>query len=146
MADTFNKKEREKKKELKRKEKLSRKEYRKENSGGGGLESMMAYVDENGAITNTPPDPKAKIKIDVNSIEIGIPKKEDREEVDSTLSGTVNFYDDSKGYGFIKSDDGENYFMHNSNINKGQPIKGRKATFEKERGSKGWVAVRINIE
>ena len=71
--DTFNKKEREKKKEAKKKEKLLKKENRKEKGSTGSWESMMAYVDENGNICDTPPDPAAKVEIKAKNIEIGIP-------------------------------------------------------------------------
>lgn len=52
------KKELEKKKQKKREEKLIRKEDRKKNSAGGDLENMLAYVNEFGEITSTPPDEK----------------------------------------------------------------------------------------
>ncbi|MEP6738617.1 MAG: cold shock domain-containing protein, partial [Chryseolinea sp.] len=56
--ETFNKKELEKRKQQKRKEKEERKEYRKSNDKGPqSLEDMMAYVDENGNISTSPPDP-----------------------------------------------------------------------------------------
>lgn len=89
--ETFSKKEKEKKKIQKQKEKLAKKETRKANpSVGGGLEAMMAYVDENGMITDTPPDPSKKRKINASSIEIGIPKREDI-EVDPMHQGKVAF-------------------------------------------------------
>ncbi len=53
---TFMKKQLEKNKQKKREEKEQRKQERRENSAGGGLESMMAYVNENGEITSTPPE------------------------------------------------------------------------------------------
>ena len=75
--ETFSKKEKEKKRLKKRQDKLAKREERKANSEGGGLENMMAYVDENGMITDTPPDPNAKKKvIKASSIEIGVPKRE----------------------------------------------------------------------
>jgi hypothetical protein len=58
MADSWNKKEREKKKQKKRKDKAEKMKERKEQSGGSkSLSDMMAYVDENGVISDTPPDP-----------------------------------------------------------------------------------------
>ena len=72
--ETFGKKEREKKRLKKKKDKLLRKEERK----AGGQDSMFVYVDEFGQLTDTPPDPTKKIKVDASTIEIGIPKKEDR--------------------------------------------------------------------
>lgn len=144
MAETFNKKEREKKKEQRRKEKQSKKENRKENSVGGGLESMMAYVDENGMIHDTPPDPKNRKEVKAKNIEIGVPKRE-KEEFDPVISGIVNYFDSAKGYGFIKTSDDESFFVHQNNIS-GTPVKGQKVRFEKEKGAKGWIAVRVVIE
>lgn len=144
MAETFNKKEREKKKDLRRKEKQSKKESRRENSTGGGWESMMAYVDENGILRDTPPDPKAKKEIKAKNIEIGVPKRE-KEDYDPILSGVINYFDSAKGYGFIKTSDDESFFVHLNNIS-GQPDKGKKVRFEKEKGTKGWIAVRVVVE
>lgn len=143
MAETFNKKEREKKKEQRRKEKQFKKDARKENATGGGWESMMAYVDENGILRDTPPDPSAKKEVKATNIEIGVPKRE-KEEFDPTLQGTINYFDTAKGYGFIKTSDDESFFVHQNNIS-GTPLKGNKVQFEKEKGAKGWVAVRVTI-
>ena len=64
MAETWNKKDREKKKQQERKEKAERKQERKENSQkGGSLDSMLAYLDENGNLSSKPPDPRKKITI-----------------------------------------------------------------------------------
>ncbi|XOV68030.1 MAG: cold-shock protein [Fluviicola sp.] len=142
MADTFNKKEKEKKKLQKRKEKQMRKEARKEESKGGGLENMMAYVDENGVIRDTPPDENAKKKtVKAENIEIGVPKREKIEE-DPIHKGKVNFFDSSKGYGFIKDEDGESYFVH---INRAyDDIAERdEVEFEIEKGPRGWVAFNV---
>ena len=62
--ETFSKKEKEKKKLRKRQDKEAKKEDRKANSSKGKeLDEMMAYVDENGNITETPPDPTKKKKV-----------------------------------------------------------------------------------
>lgn len=50
------KKQREKKKQKKKEEKVQRKQERQENSSGGSLDAMIAYVDEFGNITDTPPE------------------------------------------------------------------------------------------
>ncbi|QHS57253.1 hypothetical protein GWR56_17535 [Mucilaginibacter sp. 14171R-50] len=55
---TFMKKQLEKNKQKKKEEKALRKQERQENSAGGGLEDMMAYVNEFGEIVSTPPTPK----------------------------------------------------------------------------------------
>ncbi len=55
---TFMKKQLEKNRLKKREEKEQRKQERQQNATSGDLESMMAYVNEFGEITSTPPDPK----------------------------------------------------------------------------------------
>ncbi|HLO39291.1 MAG TPA: hypothetical protein VK173_12395, partial [Lacibacter sp.] len=74
MADTWNKKEREKKKQQTKKEKEERKQERKENSKTKTLDDMLAYVDENGNISATPPDLSKVRKVKLEDIEIGVPK------------------------------------------------------------------------
>ena len=56
----FIKKQKTEKRLKKRKEKEQKKQLRRENSAGGGLENMIAYVDKFGNITSEPPaDDKA---------------------------------------------------------------------------------------
>ena len=142
MAISFNKKELEKKKEQKRKEKQKRKEERKA-SGTSSFEDMIAYVDENGQITDTPPDPTRKQKIELEDIAISIPKKEETE--DPVLKGRVDFFNPDKGYGFIKNLASVNkYFFHISQA-PAEITEGDMVTFELERGEKGMNAVRIVI-
>ncbi len=141
---SFNKKEKEKKRLKKRQDKMLKKEERKANSDGGGLENMMAYVDENGQITDTPPDPTIKkVKIKAEDIEIGIPKKEIDPDANADKTGKVDYFDSSKGFGFIiDSNTQMKYFYHISGcideINEGD-----KVTFELEKGMKGMNAVRV---
>lgn len=54
------KKQLEKKKQKKKEDKEQRKQERQENSTGGKLDDMIAYVDEFGVITSTPPEERAK--------------------------------------------------------------------------------------
>ena len=53
---TFLKKEIQKKKQIKKKDKEERRQERRDNSTGGDLESMMAYVNEFGEIVSSPPE------------------------------------------------------------------------------------------
>ena len=143
MANSFNKRELEKKKEQKRQEKLKRKEERKTNTGIDSFDDMIAYVDENGMISNTPPDLAKKQKVEAESIAISTPKKEDIEE--TPLNGRVEHFNTEKGYGFIKNLSGtDKYFFHISNapadINEGNTV-----TFELERGDRGMNAVKIAL-
>jgi len=54
--NSFIKKQKELVRKKKREEKMEKKIERKKNATGGDLESMMAYVDELGNITSTPPE------------------------------------------------------------------------------------------
>ena len=53
---TFMKKQLEKNRQKRKEDKEQRKLERQQNSTGGGLENMMAYVNEFGEITSTPPE------------------------------------------------------------------------------------------
>lgn len=140
---TFNKSEKEKKRLKKRKEKQQRLEERKANkSKGSSLDDMIAYVDENGQITDTPPDPTKKKKIKAESIEIAIPKKVE-EEIDPIHEGKIDFFNDSKGFGFIRElKTQEKYFVHINGLID-DVIEGDKVSFELEQGMKGLNAVRV---
>lgn len=138
---SYNKRELEKKKQQKKKEKQKRKEERKANSTGGSLDEMIAYVDENGVITDTPPDPEDKQKVKAEDIEVSVPKKEEVE--DPVLKGRVEFFKADKGYGFIKDlADGQKYFFH---IKDAYPniSDGAQVTFELAKGPRGLNAVNV---
>jgi len=140
--NAFNKQENEKKRLKKRKEKQERKEEQRLNPSTGGLDSMIAYVDEFGRLTDTPPDPAKKMKVDASTIEVGVPRREE-EVVSPFKNGRVDFFDDSKGFGFIKENGTqEKYFVHvNGCLDK---IKeGDAVAFELEQGKKGINAVRV---
>jgi len=140
--DTYNKKEKEKKRLKKRQDKMAKKEERKSNSEGGELENMMAYVDENGNISDTPPDLTKVKKVKASSIEIGVPKREDV-YVDPIKKGRVEFFNDQKGFGFIKEiDTQEKYFVHVNGLID-EIVEGNLVTFELERGMKGMNAVNV---
>jgi len=139
--ETYNKKEKEKKRRKKKLDKQAKKEERRANSSGGGLDNMIAYVDENGRITDTPPDPTKKKKINAKNIEIGVPKREN--EVPVERIGKVEFFDHSKGYGFIKEQDTqEKFFVHINGVLE-EIDEGDKVTFDLERGLKGMNAVGV---
>jgi cold shock CspA family protein len=140
--ETYNKKDKEKKRLKKRLDKQKKQADRKANSPGGGLENMIAYVDENGNITDTPPNPANRKKIDADSIELGVPKR-DAVEINPIRTGRVDFFDSSRGFGFIKEiDTQERFFVHVNNLT--EEIKeGDMVTFEIERGLKGMNAVGV---
>ena len=89
---TFSKSEKEKKRLKKREDKRKKMEARKleaKENGTKGIE--FAYVDHNGNLTDTPPDPSQKIKVKAKHIEISIPKmaEGDREAFDPVIKGKV---------------------------------------------------------
>ncbi|MGB5171983.1 MAG: cold shock domain-containing protein [Eudoraea sp.] len=142
---TYSKGEKEKKRLKKREEKQKKKVARKAASKekGGGIE--FAYVDHNGNLTDTPPDPSLKVEIEAEDIILGIPKKEegDYEEVDPVRKGKVSFFDSSKGFGFIiDTENNEKYFTHVSGLID-EIVENDKVSFELERGKKGLNAVRV---
>jgi len=140
--NTFNKQDNEKKRLKKRQDKLQKKEERKANGGDSDFDSMIAYVDEYGNITSTPPDPTKKKKIDASTIEIGVSRREDVAEP-TERNGKIDFFDDSKGFGFIKETGTQDkFFVHVKGLL--QEVKeGDTVTFELERGLKGMNAVRV---
>jgi len=141
---TFNKIEKEKKRLKKREEKQKKKEARKAESKENPQGIQFAYVDHNGNLTDTPPDPSMKVKIEAENIEIGIPRKEYiEEEIVLEKQGKVSFFDKSKGFGFIiDANSQEKYFVHISAIIDAIQ-ENDKVTFELERGQKGMNAVRV---
>lgn len=146
MAETWNKKEREKKKQQEKKEKAEKKLERKENSkNGNNLESMMAYLDENGNLSSKPPDPRKKITINVEDIEIGVPKQQPINPEDLIRTGVITFFNDAKGYGFIKDlESQESVFVHINSLSE-QVKENNKVTFEVEMGPKGANAVNVKL-
>jgi cold shock CspA family protein len=140
--ETFNKKEVRNKKEKKRKDKEKRKLARKEGEKKSSLDDMIAYVDEKVVLTSTPPDPTKKKVIKAEDIEIGVPSRVD-EEIDPIRKGTVSFFNDSKGYGFIRDNETkESVFVHINNVLE-DITEGNLVSFEVEMGQKGPTAVRV---
>ncbi len=138
---TVNNKEREKARNKKKKEKQKKKEERKA-SGTSSADDMIAYVDEHGNITDTPPDPGKREKIKAEDIPLGTPPRED-EDLDKERIGLVTYFDNSKGYGFIKDrETQESIFTHiNSHLDS---IDERDTvTYRVERGLKGMNAVDV---
>lgn len=146
--ETFSKKENEKKRLKKKNDKEEKRKERQANATSGqSLEDMLAYVDEDGNITNTPPDPNRKRKeISLESIQVSVTKQEDREPEDTLRTGTVSFFNDSKGYGFIKDQASQESIFVHANALGGLTLKeGNKVTFEVEPGMKGPTAVRVKM-
>ncbi|MDR0907232.1 MAG: cold shock domain-containing protein [Rikenellaceae bacterium] len=143
-SQSFGKRENEKKKQAKRLEKQKRKEERLAG-GTASMDDMIAWVDEDGNITNVPPEEREtrKEEIKLEDIAIATPKKEEVEE--EPLHGRVDYFNSSKGYGFIRdAASGEKYFFHISEAPEGI-AEGNTVGFELERGPRGMNAVRVTL-
>jgi cold shock CspA family protein len=146
---TFSKTEKEKKRLKKREDKKKKMDARKadkDESGTSGID--FVYVDHMGNLVDTPPDPSTKVKVDAEEIVLGIPKKEDSEDdkFNPVRIGTVNFFDHSKGFGFIvDNENNEKYFTHVSGLID-EITEGNKVSFELEKGQRGMNAVKVKLE
>jgi cold shock CspA family protein len=142
--ETFNKKEKEKKRLKERQDKQGKMEERRANGKKGkSLEDMMAYIDEDGNISSTPPDPKKKKVFNVEDMQIGVPKYEAGDEESSVRTGLVSFYNEGKGFGFINDQETkERVFLHVSQTT-GIIKEGDNVNYEVEMGPKGPSAINV---
>lgn len=140
MAESFNKKDREKKRQKRKKDKAERKEQRKSE---GKTEIEFMYQDENGNLVATPPDPTKKKVIKVEDIVLGVPKQEDILESNPIRTGKVKFFNTEKGYGFIIDiETKDSYFVHIDSLD--EPItENDEVTFEIGNGPKGPIAIDV---
>ncbi|MFP4033825.1 MAG: cold-shock protein [Desulfococcaceae bacterium] len=63
-------------------------------------------------------------------------------------NGTVKWFNDSKGYGFIEQESGPDVFVHHSAINADgfrSLSEGDQVTFEIQQGPKGPAAVNVSV-
>lgn len=106
---------------------------------------MLAYVDENGQISATPPDPLKKIVIKAEDIDIGVPKHEDEPIQQGERQGVISFFNEAKGYGFIKDvNSQESIFVHMTGL-VDAVRENDKVTFEVEMGQKGPNAIGVKL-
>ncbi len=143
MADSFNKKEREKKRQKRRKDKLAAKLARKENDAPK-VEFM--YVDDDGNLTETPPDPtKKKREYNPDLSIISTPKKGDEEKATFVKTGFCKFFNHEKGYGFLVDNATKDSFFVHANSLSFEIKENDKVTFEIGSGPKGPVAVKVSL-
>ena len=145
MSESWNKKEREKKKQKERKDKAEKMQDRKENAKKGNFDDMIAYLDENGNLSSTPPDPRKRVEVKLEDIQIGVPEYVPPTEEELTHNGKVTFFNNEKGFGFIKDlQSQQSLFVHANNLT--APIKENdKVSFEIEMGQRGPMAVNVKI-
>ena len=143
--ESYQKKEVKNKKEKRRKEKAAKRLAKKESEKKSGLDDMIAYVDENGMISTTPPEPGTKTEVKLEDIEVSVPKGKPESEEDRVKTGTVTFFNQSKGFGFIKDrDTKQDVFVHINNII-GEIKEGNLVSYETEMGPKGPAAIKVQL-
>lgn len=137
----FNKREKEKQRQKEKQEKREKMEERRASQAKGkSLDDMMAYIDEDGNITSVPPDPEKKKVFNVEDIEIGVTKLREVEE--PLREGKIDYFDKSKGFGFILQKNGEKIFFHISQAT--YPVmEGDIVDYSVENGPRGLNAVRV---
>lgn len=145
MAETWNKKDREQKRRQIKNEKAEKKQWRKENAKKKSFEDMIAYTDENGNLTSQPPDPKKKVEIKLEDIQIGVPQYVPPTAEELTRTGKVTFFNNAKGFGFIKDlASQQSIFVHANNLESAIQ-ENDKVTFEIEHGHRGPSAVKVKL-
>lgn len=62
------------------------------------------------------------------------------------MTGTVKFFNESKGYGFITNDDtGRDIFVHVTALNGVELNEGDKVEYQEAEGRKGMVASEVQV-
>lgn len=143
-SETFNKREKEKQRIQNRKEKERKKEERKAaGDESKSFEDMLAYVDEHGNLTSTPPDQSKKKVIKESDIDL-TSRNKGGAGASFVRTGVVKFFNNEKGFGFIKdSMSGEEFFFHFQSADF-EIKQSDRVTFSTGHGPKGIVAVKIS--
>lgn len=144
--ETFNKREVRNKKEKKRKKKEEKRAKRREEGTKDSFDDMIAYVDEFGMITSSPPDPDNKTDIKAEDIELDMTREDSDKDPAYIRKGVITFLNESKGYGFIRDNESkQSIFVHVKNLL--EPVKQNDTVvFELGRGPKGPSAMKVKLD
>ena len=62
------------------------------------------------------------------------------------IIGTVKLWNQEQGWGFIESEEGEEYFFNTANVRQGQMIRERaRVKFDTEETQKGTEAIHVSL-
>ena len=63
------------------------------------------------------------------------------------MKGTIKFFNEMKGFGFIHGEDGKEYFVHKTSVQEGVTLnENDTVTFDVEEGDRGPKAVNVRKE
>ena len=63
------------------------------------------------------------------------------------MKGTVKFFNEGKGFGFIAGEDGKEYFVHQTGLNEGVRLRENDAvTFDVVEGDRGPKAENVSLD
>jgi cold shock CspA family protein len=143
--ETFGKKEVRTKKEKKRKAKEQKRVNKKTEGKKTNFDDMIAYVDEFGNISSTPPDPNKRTVIAAESIELQITKNKPYIDENPERKGIVTFFNEKKNFGFIRDlESNQRIFVHANNLL--DPVKEDNIViFETGKGQKGISAMKVRL-
>ena len=143
--ETFGKKEVRKKKEKKRQDKEKKRVQKKNDGKKSSFDDMIAYVDEFGKISSTPPDPSKKTVVIAENIDLNMTRINPESGPDFLRKGVVTFFNESKGYGFIRDLESQrSIFVHSKNLLE-PVVENNLVQFEIGKGPKGPTAMKVKL-
>jgi CspA family cold shock protein len=107
---------------------------------GYNLDAFDLYGDLHYAVSAQPSEPACKVQREPQRI------SKQKETSNIMETGTVKWFNDAKGYGFISRQNGEDVFVHFSAIQAGgfrSLQEGQQVQFDVVKGPKGWQAENV---
>ena len=106
---------------------------------------MIAYLDENGNLSSQPPDPRKRVEVKLEDIQIGVPEYVPPTEEELTRTGKITFFNNAKGFGFIKDlVSQQSVFVHVNNLETAVQ-ENDKVSFQIEMGQRGPSAIKVKL-